>query len=96
MKSTTDEFDGLELADLNALDALMDEMDVHHEFARVRFERLGCGRYAVHGEITIKGECQKRRLECWNPAYGIAKIEEEIGDLLLAQARVKAQSKKRK
>jgi hypothetical protein len=64
------------------------------EFADVMFRKLEPGRYKVATSITIKGKCETRELECRNPAYGLAKLEDEIC-VLLKEAAV-ANRKRRK
>jgi hypothetical protein len=65
-------------------------MDDDDSFANVSFERLGCGRYAVSASLMIGDTVQKRRIECANPAWGTAQLEEQLSELLLAHERAKA------
>jgi len=68
----------------------MHDDDEFTEFANLQFERVTAGRYVVVGEVRVSGRLQTRRVECRNPAYGFAKLEEEIEDLLMAQVRAEA------
>ena len=66
------------------------------QFFDVRFERLGSGRYAVFGQIMVGDKLERRRCECSNPAYGSARLEEQLSELLLAHERAKAKRRKAK
>ena len=46
----------------------------------------------VVGELRINGKLQTRRIECRNPAFGWAKLEQEVEDLLIAQIRAEAEA----
>jgi hypothetical protein len=80
------------------MDFLMDDDsdDFEQDHANVRFERLELGRYAVHAQIMVGGKVQSRRIECSNPAYGTAQLEEQLSELLLAHERAKAKRRKPK
>ena len=71
--------------------------DDEDDFANIRFERpeKHPGKYTVFASALIGGKPQLRRLECNNPAYGFAKLEEEIEEMLIADAK-RARGKKRK
>jgi DNA invertase Pin-like site-specific DNA recombinase len=81
---------------LKVLDRRMDKDllimtdDELEQFCTVRVERLGNGRYAVFGEIEVGDKVEKRRIECSNPAWGTAQLEEQLSELLLAHERAKA------
>jgi hypothetical protein len=71
-------------------DELADFEDPDFEVAAVRFERLGNGRYAVFGQIAVANKVETRRVECSNPAYGNARLEEQLSELLVAHERAVA------
>lgn len=66
--------------------------DDDDDFASIRYERPDehPGKYTVFAAAMIGGKPQLRQLKCNNPAYGFAKLEEEIEDLLLEQVRAEA------
>jgi hypothetical protein len=70
--------------------------DELEQFCDVRFERLGSGRFAVFGQIEVGGKVEMRRIQCSNPAWGTAQLEEELSELLLAHERAKAKRRKAK
>jgi hypothetical protein len=71
-------------------DDAFDDDNLATELADIRYERLGAGKYVVAGELRINGKLQTRRIECQNPAYGWAKLEEEVEDILIAQVSAEA------
>ena len=76
---------------------VMHDDDLDEELAmlaNLEFERRALGRYAVSAEILVGGKMQTRRIECSNPAYARAQILAEIEDMLVAQVRAEAESKR--
>jgi hypothetical protein len=72
------------------MDGFLDDDEQQQQFANISMERLGCGRYAVSASLMVGDKVQKRRIECSNPAWGTAQLEEELSELLLAHERAKA------
>jgi hypothetical protein len=56
----------------------MDDDDDLTELAEINYERIDAGKYVVVGELRINGKMQTRRIECRNPAFGWAKLEQEV------------------
>jgi hypothetical protein len=64
--------------------------DDDDEFRFIRYERIDAGRYVVVGELRIDGKMQTRRIPCADPAFGFARLEAEVEELLPAHERAKA------
>jgi hypothetical protein len=65
------------------------------EFANNQYERRDAGSYVVVGELRIDGKLQTRRIPRANPAYGIAKLEQELEALAQVRAEAEAADAKR-
>jgi hypothetical protein len=77
-------------------DDFFDDEHDEQQFANISMERLGCSRYAVSASIMVGSKVEKRRIECANPAWGTAQLEEELSELLLVHERTKAKRRKAK
>jgi hypothetical protein len=66
------------LGDITGVEEALADMDSGSDFADVRFKRLGAGRYQVKAEMMIAGEGVVHELECSNPAWATARLEERM------------------
>ena len=49
---------------------------------RAAYERLAPGWYRCFAEIKLRGSMRRKAIECHNPAYGLARLEEWADALL--------------